>query len=269
MEWFGEKMLPRGLLELIYQVTPDWILPDLKVVALPRKSERGIGGRIYWHECWFMRLYPTTILAYTKHDLGVRSFNYWMDFLHIALHEIGHITHTRYWNAGYDYSYENDDNYKRYIESLANAWRDKTIAKIMIRDSRLGQPKGWIGGLPGIYLIRRGKWGRENDDGTFGKSDLTRMNDIRAYRCKGQLSLTNLIEQFQRKYSCSKLRNLRTLVKKIALELGIARRHIDKAGRKHLFFTYGESIQVGEALLKAMKGNGLLHHKERENVGLS
>jgi len=271
LKWFGEKMLPRGLPELIYQVTPDWILDDLKVVVLPRKEKKGVSGRIGWHGCWLMRLYTTVILARTSHNLGVRSFNYWLEFLRTALHEIGHIADPRNWAAGYGCRYENDHNYYFYIESLADAWRDKTIALIKSRDDRVGQPKGWIGGLPGIYLIRHSNWAKETQSKCDGKYQ-KRMADVRAYKCVGQMSLSHVAERF-----CSKLdihsyevtqsqKKLRRLIKKIAPDLGITRHYIDKAGRKHLFFTYGESIRVGEALLRTMKENGLLQHIERERA---
>lgn len=37
MECYGEKMLPNGLPELIYQVTPEKIREQLKVIVYPKK----------------------------------------------------------------------------------------------------------------------------------------------------------------------------------------------------------------------------------------
>jgi hypothetical protein len=158
------------------------------------------------------------------------------------LHEVGHIetdsrkATNRYW-ADLD-RYWADSDFRRFEEHLADDWADKTIARIADRDERLGQPSGWIGGLPGIYLLRSSRWSASDPwPPGYGYATPVTMNDYRAYRCGGQLNLTNVLRLGGA--PCGAPSRVRRAVIKRADRLGISRRWIDKAGRKHRFFTYG------------------------------
>src|SRR5438132_14070105 len=104
MEWHGERLLPRGLPELVYEVAPRWIARDLKVIAYPRQKQRGILGCVGWDDGWWVvELFPTVICRHLPRPLpeqcatdhrdvvGTTRFNAWSAFLHTKLHEIGHV----------------------------------------------------------------------------------------------------------------------------------------------------------------------------------
>ena len=96
MEFHGEKLLPNGLPELIYQVTPDYLRETIKVIAFPGKIDKEtLGVRDSDGTNQVIKLYPATILHFIEKS-GVLSFNYWYKFLGTTLHEIGHaVDHTR------------------------------------------------------------------------------------------------------------------------------------------------------------------------------
>lgn len=234
MEFYNEKLLPRGLPELIYQVTPDSILKKLKVITYPRKERKGIlgccGGNGTNH---IIKLYPTVIMRHSGGH-GVLSFQYWKEFLEITLHEIGHAVDHENNPDRYNISegmYKNDFRTRSYIEEIANNWQNQMIEKIAFRDPRLGQPIGFIGGLPGIYIMR------DKDDNYKSR------DNYRAYRVGGQYTLTNLVN-----IACSNFNDwnhdtqVRRMIKK-GIE-GFNRIYVDKAGRKYFFFNHGEMVQV-------------------------
>jgi len=276
VEWHGEKMLPRGLPELVYEVTPNWILPNLKVIVHPKKAERGsANGCVGWQDNWWhIDLYPTRILHSADRSgpkLAVISFWYWQAFLNLMLHEIGHIVTYPESLKTLDLRYWLDWDYQEYVEWMANVWCEATIDKIATRDPRLGQPEGWIGGLAGIYLgrfIERGKADSKSSDSV----NLTRINNYRGYRCGGQKTLTHVVISFVRNYLNLDsydipryARILRRHVKRILPELGITRHYIDSNDRKHLFFNYGESILVINELRRYVLEKNLMDSIYKES----
>jgi len=140
-------------------------------------------------------------------------------------------------------------NSSTYVENLANQWRDITLNKIASRDSRLGQPIGWIGGLPGIYLMRPHYIREQN---RYDPGEMYRINNYRAYRCHGQIQLSEVVKKlcYEYKIPCdygndvSKKNRISRIVKKVSSDLGIQRFYTDKAGRKHIFFNHGEADSV-------------------------
>lgn len=250
MEWYGEKMLPRGLPELVYQITPPEILKDLKVISFNKKEERGLAGLVGYHgNYWIIQLYPTIILRRGfRGGLGTQSFRYWSEFLKTMLHEIGHIMTAGLVPEISQQRYECDSKIRNYIEDLADDWRDQTIEKIGNRDPRLGQPVGWIGGLPGIYLLKGIRISRRDDPfGTF-KNKL--IKNIRAKKCDGQHSIDDVAKMVW-EYSPYRRRIYR-IIKHVAPDMGITRAYSDSAGRKHLFFNNGEAIAVSAEVRKAI-----------------
>ena len=245
MEWYGEKMLPRGLPELIYQITPPEILKDLKVISLNKRREKGLAGRVGDDgDYWIIQLYPTIILRSCGGENGTQSFCYWLAFLKIMLHEIGHIMTEGLVPEVCHQRYKHDSKSHDYIEKLADDWRDQAIERIGSRDPRLGQPVGWIGGLPGIYILRESKI----RDNTYGGFVGIRMKNIRAKKCGGQYGIGD-IAQMVWEYSPYKWRIFR-IIKEVASNMRITRAYFDSAGRKHLFFNYGEAIAVSTEVRK-------------------
>jgi hypothetical protein len=275
MEWHGEKMLPRGLPELVYQITPHWVLRDLKVIVFPNKGplKRGIWGRCREaNGRRVINLYPTVILTHTynKDNIGVLSFRFWLGILEVMLHEIGHLV-TNQNLVGYSMErYQKEIGYYSYVETSADIWKDQMLQRIADRHPRMGQPEGWIGGLPGIYISRYSKYTMKYQDDNISTENQRHIEDIRAYRCGGQLALTHVTTKFLHLFDTNAfaMRNiekrLRRIVKSIAPGLGIHRHYIDRAGRKHLFFNVGEVNRVIEELLRTGADNGLLKCIEAE-----
>src|SRR5262245_54882171 len=67
MEWHGDKLLPYGLPNLIYQVTPPRIASHCKFIAHPRLDVPGCEGRAgHVSGRPIVHIYPTVILKYSK-----------------------------------------------------------------------------------------------------------------------------------------------------------------------------------------------------------
>jgi len=261
MEWFREKMLPRGLTELAYEIVPGWISPRLKIITLPKQrlpKQKYLyiaGEMIYKNGNYIIKLYPTVILVKVLNGEGVRSFRSWVSFLKIFLHELGHVmTHYKWKHISLE-EYHGNENSWNYVESLANQWRDITLNKIASRDSRLGQPIGWIGGLPGIYMNRSNDIAKKYlNNSSFTTFDMGRINNYRAYRCDGQIKLSEVATKLWEEYNkildnfgydeVIKKNKINRIVKKISSDLAIQRVYIDKASRKHIFFNHGEADTV-------------------------
>lgn len=251
MEWYGEKMLPRGLPELVYQITPPEILKDLKVISFNRKKKkkgcRNCRGCVEWiNDHWRIELYPTVLLASGGESYGTQSFRYWCVFLKTILHEIGHIITGEMVSEECKQRYEHDSESHHYIEDLADRWRDYAIEKIANIDPRLGQPIGWIGGLPGVYLLKGIRISRRDDPfGTF-KNKL--IKNFRAKKCGGQYGIDDVAKMVW-EYSPYRRRIYR-IIKQVAFNMNITRAYFDSAGRKHLFFNNGEAIALSAEVRK-------------------
>jgi hypothetical protein len=181
MEFYNEKLLPKGLPELLCQVIPQEHYFSTKVIAYPRKHRRGVAGSVDFNHLinsWVIELYPTIIAFFfcQPHALGFRgtySFDLWASFLYISLHEIGHMAT---WEAVmnvpsyYDeYGHIQDATlgHHFYIERLANKWAEQTIRQIVRVDPRMGQPEGPLGGYPG-KLAYSETWGQPTLGGPHG-----------------------------------------------------------------------------------------------------
>jgi len=252
-------MLPNGLPELIYKVTPDYLREHLKVIVFSRKSDTysgALGICCSDGNNQVIQLYPTQILHFIEKS-GVLSFNYWYKFLEVTLHEIGHaVDHTRYADRTFKAQqitrrfYEESHDCHAFVEKAADDWCNMMMNIIASRDPRLGQPHGWIGGLPGIYLMRI-----MNRQGEYQ----SRIQNCRAYKSGGQYSLSHVVRKVCR---CMRLHDEKThaLVRREILNeasrIGFSRIYTDKAGREHLFFNHGEMMQIvgevcsGEKLIK-------------------
>ena len=250
MEWFGEKMLPKGLTKLAYEIVPARVSPRLKIIVLPKKEYKYLHGAMsYANGNYIIKIYPTVILTRFFTGIGVISFQDWVSFLKLFLHELGHVMTYDKWKHISLEEYIGNGKCHEYVESLANQWCDITLNKIASRDSRLGQPIGWIGGLPGIYFMRSHYIREQN---RYDPGEMYRINNYRAYRCHGQIQLSGVVKKlcYEYKILCdygndvSKKNRISRIVKKVSSDLGIQRFYTDKAGRKHIFFNHGEADSV-------------------------
>jgi len=279
MEWFGEKMLPRGLTELAYEIVPGWISPRLTIVTLPKKEYKYLRGEMSYHNGnYIIKIYPTVILADFISGIGVTSFQNWVSFLKMFLHELGHVmTYDKYKHISIK-EYKENINCYEYIENLANQWCDITLSKIASRDSRLGQPIGWIGGLPGIYLKRSNDLAKKNlYNSSFSPFEMNRIDGYRAYRCDGQIKLLDVVKKLCTEYEIpwdyhgnglTRKNRITRIIKKINSDLGIQRFYTDKAGRKHIFFNHGEADSVLNQTRNWLENEGanILKELQKEEI---
>jgi hypothetical protein len=157
--------------------------------------------------------------------------------------------------------YKENDEVHAYIEKYANDWCKQTTDKIASRDPRMGQPTRFIGGLPGIYLLRN-------------KQDHWKFRDnYRAYRVGGQYTLTQLIQVINnhyRIYDFEIQKHSRRMIKKEIDKIGFNRIYVDNVSRKHLFFNHGEMLQLTNKII----GSGImgrfevLYHQKQEEASL-
>ena len=256
MEFYNVKLLPKGLPEIIAAFVPYDIYPETKVIACPRKERRGVLGSAGYGdvaESYYIILYPTMIVFHWQGSMGTYSFRLWMDFLQVALHEIGHLA-TRHLYRDLPHDTETHFDSYLYVEDLANRWRDQALARILQVDPRLGQPWGFITGYPGI---KAHQWRK-----LMPTVDLGRLEEFRGFRCGGQVtsgsvakhSIYNIlggeaIWNLDDKSKAQLRRVARAQVYRAANNLGIQRYAFSTNGRRYLMFNAGEAEAVYEQLI--------------------
>lgn len=202
---------------------------------------------------------------------GVLSFQYWLEFLRVTLHEIGHaVDHVsgreRIYKAQNisERMYNENSIAHAYIEKFADDWSKQMMDKIASRDPRMGQPIGFIRGLPGIYILRN-------------KQDHWKFRDnYRAYKVGGQYKLTQLIEVINNHYGIHDFydfeisKQVRPMIKKEINKIGFKRIYVDNANREHLFFNHGEMIQVTNKIIDSgiMGRFKILYNQKQEEASL-
>ena len=258
MEFYNVKLLPKGLPEIIAQLVPYDIYPITKVIVYPRKGmkfnghggngELGCAGFDDLTAFYCIILYPTMCCSNGGHTLdypGTRSFQLWMGMLHTAIHEIGHLA-TRQLYYGLPGDVEHHYEAHCYVERLANKWMERTMARILRADPRLGQPPGALTGYPGILAYKM----RSNGGKPWDGFDSDRIADWRALSCGGQVTINDIAEKLTgyedpEGWGKAKAR-YRRAVHKAAKELGIERYFTNKNGRRYLMFNAGEAEAVYE-----------------------
>lgn len=263
MEFHNPKLLPKGLPEIIAQLVPYEIYPDTKVIAYPRKLERGLAGRASCDgQSYWVKLFPIVISFHHSADKGTISFSLWLGCLRTALHEIGHLATRRFW-LDLPTHYSDYSAAHFYVEKLADRWADQAMARILRVDPRLGQPPGALTGYPGMVAYRLRNCGRPWN----GEYYYPRVLDWRGLGCNGQIAPNHIADKFisscnlyttrgnddidwQTEYKLRLAfgRILRHEISKAARDLGIERYFVNKNGRRYLMFNVGEAEAVYEWL---------------------
>lgn len=261
MEFHNVGLLPSGLPEIISALTPYEVYPNTKVMAYPRK---GMGPRQHRNNCLgyagfddmtdspFIGLYPTLCCSNGGHGAdyrGTRSFKLWMGMLSTTLHEIGHLaTFSLYCNLTHHAADEDWDRY-RYVEDLAEGWKNRAMARILRDNPRLGQPLGALTGYPGLLAYRIRNWGRP---WTAATASYTRITEWRALGCEGQITMLDMVAQLapravyfppgaEAKDVMPFRSNIYRVIHKSATALGIQRAFVNKDGRCYRMFNAGEA----------------------------
>jgi len=280
MEFYNEKLLPKGLPELLCQVIPEEFYLNTKVIAYPRKQRQGVAGSVTYDRlshCWKIKLYPTIIAFFYRSSgvLGIRgtySFDLWTSFLHTSLHEIGHMAS---WEAVENVPAYIDEHGSTvfssmerhlYTEKLADDWANHTAERILQANPRLVQPEGALGGYPGkLAYNRRGgghPWGSEID---YGRINIDRIIDWRGLGCGGQINIKDIVNKLYDDLSLGpvfieneeKTPNIRAKVEvrlrreihQAAKALGVNRFFTNKNGRRYLMFNVTEADAIYQYLV--------------------
>jgi len=264
MEFYNVKLLPKGLPEIIAAFVPYDIYPETKVIACPRKERvRVLGSAGYGDvaESYYIILYPTMIVSHWQQSIGTYSFRLWMDFLEVALHEIGHLA-TRRLYEDLPRDTETDLESYLYVEDPANRWRDQALTRILQVDLRLGQPLGALTGYPGIkaYELRNQDKPWNNQENSY-----YRIAEWRGLGCNGQVPMSDIalalcpdlfpprVLDGNEALPVPLMRARSKLYRAIhqgAKALGICRFYTNKNGRRYLMFNAGEAETVYEWLIQ-------------------
>jgi len=266
MEFHNVKLLPKGLPEILAQLVPYDIYPDTKVITFPRKGmkfnghggngELGSVGFDHLTASYCIVLYPTMCCSNGGHGNdypGTPSFRLWMGMLHTTMHEIGHLaTRDLYYNLPHDYEHHHENHY--YVEKLADEWMERTMARILRADPRLGQPPEALTGYPGVLVYEM----RSNGGKPWDGFNPHRIADWRGLRCGGQVSIGAIAEKLilqeypgyevPPSWPRGKVRYCRA-IHRAAEALGLCRYFTNKNGRRYLMFNAGEAEAVYEWLV--------------------
>ncbi len=167
----------------------------------------------------------------------------WEVLVEVCLHEFGHVAtkqavlkmnhHEYHAEYGYGKVYE-------VTEQLANDWRDRRIARILKLDPRLGQPR-YISGYLGARLI---KWGKLVKD---APGYYPFIMERRCQMTGGQLTAGDVLRRLNtdpRSYT-----NAYEILRRASEGIGID--YVDRAGRHHKLYTWGDVPLIAERFDKA------------------
>ncbi len=165
----------------------------------------------------------------------------WELLVKVCLHEFGHIATRKLADRMNHHEYSL--RYGRVFdatEHLADEWRDRRIARILKLDPRLGQPR-YISGYLGARLI---KWGKlvKDEPGCYPY-----IMERRCQRTGGQLTAGDVLRRLNtdpRSYT-----NAYEILRRASEGIGID--YVDRAGRHHKLYTWGDVSLIAERFDKA------------------
>ena len=257
MEFHRPDLIPDGLPELIYEVTPPRLKSRLKVIACPdmelvehsvdmgngthRITLMGTAGRAHADASLStIVLYSHSIVRWEPALLGTAMFRYWMAFLNVALHEIGHLNNALEGDGSFQAErYAIDPRYRERAECRANAWKQEVLDRIARDSARLGQPYE-----PGLDIDQLS---RCPFNCSLSPRRLIRRGEYMASLCGGQMTVSDIISNLARQLGVDTdawYGRLYGLLKRTARTLGINRFHTHETGRRYRFFSYAEAQSV-------------------------
>lgn len=226
ISFHNDHLVSPELCKLLYETIPERI--HLPVVFVPHTERWRTGGSCYWDH---IELYLQGIFHNGfRRCYGSIDFSLWKQMLYVAYHEFGHLatfSRTEY----RDNAYEEDRNFKFNVEELADDWANKMLLNLAEHDKRLFQP------------IRLGPYfdGRMVKAKTTFRKDLPHpwLKNYRCFKSGGQFS-TGDVAKMCAAGPWSKP-NTR-LIRRLADDLSY--KYIDRAGRKQLFFAWGDIPEI-------------------------
>jgi hypothetical protein len=174
----------------------------------------------------------------------------WRTLLEVCLHEFGHAA-TR--DAAerlnqHEYNAEPWGRVYRYMEQLADDWKDQRLARILKCDRRLGQPRR-ITGYLSVRLAESRIRLREllSEPGNvwnIGSARAAYVKEQRCWRTGGQLSAGDVLRELGLKPHM--FANAYRVLRRASDGLGVY--YTDSAGRRHKLYTWGDVPLLAERI---------------------
>ena len=239
-----DKLVPRELCELLYQTVPESY--HVPVVFTSHKSHC---EEVYGRKAHF----PAGsagggVIAINVNELfghvaavsgaGSLSARMWYGLLMLCFHEFGHVATQGHGVGGAEYAAGGRGFLK--VEHLASVWATRQMHHLLGHDARLGQPSS-LTGYVGARVERevQSMWSAE-----WGSARVGALKEWRCYQCGGQLSVGDVWSLlgwpgavYAEGWSRSVRRGLRHVRRALA---GRGKEYVDRAGRLHRYYTWGD-----------------------------
>ena len=272
----NDRLVPPVLCDVLYHTVPEHL--HIPVVFLRSPTDRQPGkwypmGIYTSREPQRIEIYLNAVYraALLKREIkfGVPPFREWYALLSTCYHEFGHhgdpyrrndISDAAYTYRGLEYTN---------AEARADAYAEQMIANLAEKDKCLFQPR-WLGYLS----IRTEKWlasmKRWECMCLTYKSEY--FNTLRTFKAAGQLTTSDaarwlgVYREVRLKETNDTIRiPNRGLIRRVAKDLAYT--YVDRAGRQHLFFDYGDLPEIGRRIQRLRTHGPSDRREDREQNG--
>ena len=234
--FFNDHLAPPEVCRLLYQSIDEEHHCPVIFLTLPDPHTSWTLGS-YWGDCITIHLNSIYRATRTK-GVGAPSASLWRQLLSTSFHEFGHHVERDAETRLPQRAYSLDDRAHHFVEALAVRWSERKLNELRDYDTRLCQPRSLRGYLGGRLVKEFDVCIKEPFAGNrFSK-------ERRCYKTGGQLSPGDVLtvlgldkERFPKAY-----RALRQVTRDIGTE------YVDRAGRKHRIYTWGDVPMIGQRI---------------------
>ena len=280
--WQNEKMLPTGFKEVVEKLAPRGINCEVHII---NNNGRSLSKKVSHSQCpligdinhggilEIVYLTRTALVGFPiflvcrevdESHLGLTSYAIWYTILYNILYFL-------YYAEVYENNIATRDpgslgptgmpdshDARRLVSSIAKNKAKLAIDLYSLKDERIGEPVTFLDGIPGMFFYDK----LQNIKRIQNENQCAKMLAIhrsRMEKCGGQMTLSTL------QYSIICLLSYITKrdIIRIADDLKIDRHVIDSAGRKHRYFTHGESVRIKDSLSNLIKEGKIKPRKKK------
>jgi hypothetical protein len=186
----------------------------------------------------------------------------WRTLVDVCLHEFGHKATRELTDRPnrHEYYAKPLGHVHRYVEQLADDWKDHRVAHILKRDPRLGQPRRITGYLSARLAERRTRLRQSiiepGDVHITGSVRAAYVKEQRCWRTGAQLTCGDVLRELglEPRLYTNAYRILHTVSDGVGVD------YIDGGGRRHKLYTWGDVPILSERL--ASRGDQLIRRSE-------
>ncbi len=257
IKFHKDNLVPSELCRMLYEVVPKEYHVPVCFHNRRRKHLYGESG-----------LYPAGSVSVPRHKnpspihinlnpLYEASHNFWQSresfsatapsstlwrlLVEVCLHEFGHVaTKEQMFRMNQHEYYYGDGRVYEVTEHLADQWRDHRIARVLKLDPRLGQPRY----MSGYLGARLSKWGKLVKD-IPGYSPF--IVERRCQMTGGQLTAGDVLRKLNIQHHS--YTNAYALLREASKGIGVD--YVDRAGRRHKLYTWGDVPLIAERFDRA------------------